>query len=246
MEDIKYILRNDEIELHLPNKNQGKFRWKQRKDNSFFGMSFPTATERFTNDAYLEWQIGYDMETNHKTKKTILNHLEFMGSNKKKKNPYELSEILYLMLDMSLVSKKTINDLYIEITERNFFLDEEHKIKVKDPKTVKLSDFLFHRQDIVLPTFSNYKDEKGLSIEISIQKQQYGTGVQPMVYFTIPLPCFDNYQEMLGKTSKEFSNAIFIVNKNNSDVFLNMFRFFGICSFKHKMDVLSILSLLLN
>jgi len=62
-----------------------------------------------------------------------------------------------------------------------------------------------------------------------------------MVYFVIPISCFDNYKDMIGKTSKEVDEAIWTVKEENKDVIIKMFKYFGICSWKHKHDVLSIL-----
>lgn len=246
MEDIRHVIRHNSIELYLPTKNKGKFRWKTRSDNSQFGSVFATATIPFTNSSYIEWQIGYDSEINHEKKTTILNTFEFIGANGKRKNPYELSEILFLMLKNSLVSKEEIKELYNDIHLRVFSFEEQYKIETIERHTVKISDFTFHRQDIVLPTFSDYDHDKGLSIEISIQKQQYASGVQPMVYFAIPIQCFQNYEDMIGKTSKSIDEAKLVIKKENKEIIIKMFKYFGLCSSRHKHDILSILNLFLG
>lgn len=241
MEDIRHTLKTNEIELRLPTKNKGKFRWKNRADNSKYGEGFATTTTPFTEESYIEWQIGYDAEVNHPKKTTILTNIEFIGANGKRKNPYELSEILYLMKKSGLINKDLIQKLHKEIEIRDFSFDEQYQIETSEKESVNIADFKFHRQDIILPTFSDYKEDRGLSIEISIQKQQYASGVQPMVYFVIPISCFDNYKDMIGKTSKEVDEAIWTVKEENKDVIIKMFKYFGICSWKHKHDVLSIL-----
>lgn len=243
MEDIRHVVKQGSLELYLPTKNKGKFRWKTREDNSQFGSVFATATIPFSDQAYIEWQIGYDSEVNHARKTTILNDLEFVGANGKLKNPYELSEILYLMKENGLITKEEVKKLYEDIETRDFSFDEQYKIQTNEKETVQIADFKFHQQDIVLPTFSDYDEDKGLSIEISIQKQQYASGVQPMVYFTIPIQCFDNYNEMIGRTSRQVNEAKLVINEYNKKFILNMFRYFGICSSRHKYDVLSILEL---
>lgn len=243
MEDIRHVVKQGSLELYLPTKNKGKFRWKTREDNSQFGSVFATATIPFSDQAYIEWQIGYDSEVNHARKTTILNDLEFVGANGKLKNPYELSEILYLMKENGLITKEEIKKLFEDIETRDFSFDEQYKIQTNEKETVQIADFKFHQQDIVLPTFSDYDEDKGLSIEISIQKQQYASGVQPMVYFAIPIQCVDNKDEMIGKTSKQVNEAKLVINEHNKKFILNMFKYFGICSSRHKHDVLSILEL---
>ena len=244
MEDINYKIINKSLILSLPTKNKGKFRWKNRDSNSSYGEVFATTTIPFSTKSYLEWQIGYDAEVNHDTKRTILPNLEFQGANKKQKNPYELSEIIYLLLDNKIVTKKEVDHLIKDIESKDFSFDEEYQIKNTQSTDKIIEGIKFHRQDIILPTFSYYKSPQDLSIEVSIQKQQYASGVQPMVYFTIPIVNFANSNKMIGKLSSQIDTAELVVNESNSDIFIKMVSFFGLCSWKHKHDVLSILKLL--
>jgi len=50
-------------------------------------------------------------------------------------------------------------------------------------------------------------------IEVSIQKQQYASGVQPMVYFCIPLRAFKNSLDLLGKSSVSGDNLYMLLTK---------------------------------
>ena len=244
MEDIRYVIGQSSIELYLPTKNKGKFRWKNRTDNSQFGAVFATATIPFTEESYIEWQIGYDSEVNHAKKTTILGNLEFVGANGKIKNPYELSEILYLMKQSNIITKEDVKNLIIDIEKRDFSFDEQYRIKTSQKEVVTIADFKFYRQDIILPTFSDYKTGKSISIEISIQKQQYASGVQPMVYLCIPIQCFQNYKLMIGKTSRDIDEAKLVIDDSNKEFVFNLFKYFGICSSRHKHDMLSILQML--
>ena len=54
MEDINIVLSENSIELHLPTKNKGKFRWKIRENNAQFGRGFATREIPFNDMAYLE------------------------------------------------------------------------------------------------------------------------------------------------------------------------------------------------
>lgn len=246
MEDIRYVVNENSVELYLPTKNKGKFRWKNRIDNSKYGEGFATRQIPFVEESYIEWQIGYDSVVNDPKKTTILTDLEFVGANGRTKNPYELSEIIFLMKQSGLVSDEDLRQLREEIRHRNFSFDEQYTIETNERELVRIADFDFHRQDITLPTFSDYETDRGLSIEISIQKQQYATGIQPMVYFVIPVSCFDNYRDMLGSTSQEVDEAKWTINQENMHFILNLFKYFGICSSNHKHDVLSILEILIG
>jgi len=246
MEDIEYKVFKDFIRLSLPTKNKGKFRWKNRLDNSQYGEVFATTKIPFSDNSYIEWQIGYDSEVEHETKKTLLADKIFEGANGKKKNPYELSEILYLLTNYNILDKSKILSLIDQIRNKDFSFSDSFQIKNLKSEDFFIDNIHFHKQDIVLPTFSFYQNPKGISIDISIQKQQYASGVQPMVYLEIPISQLENHEEMLGKTSNEVNGAFLNLNSNNAKVILDLFVFFGMCSYKHKHDVLEILKLLSN
>lgn len=244
MEDINFEVERGKLVLKLLTKNKGKFRWKTRDNNAQFGEGFATTTIPFTDKAYLEWQIGYDAELNHKTKTTILNDLEFEGANGKDKNPYELSEILHLLKESGIITKEEIVKLTRDIETRDYSFDDEYQIENSESQEFPIEGFEFLRQDTVLPTFSYYKSPRGLSIEISIQKQQYASGVQPMVYLSIPVENFVNKSSLIGRTSREVEYAKLVLDETNKDVVLKLFVFFGMCSNRHKHDIVSILNLI--
>jgi len=244
MEDVIFRVEDGKLILKLPTKNKGKFRWKTRDDNSQFGEGFATTTIPFTERAYMEWQIGYDSDVNHRTKTTFLDEMEFVGANGRSKNPYELSEILYLLMENGIITKEEIVELTKDIKKRDYSFDDEYRIENSESKKFTIEGFNFKRQDTVLPTFSYYKSPRGLSIEISIQKQQYASGVQPMVYFSIPIENFENKNSIIGRTSREVEYAKLVLDETNKEVILKMFVFFGMCSDRHKHDVVSILNLI--
>lgn len=249
MEDIRvhFNAKNSKLELILPAKNKGKFRWKNRDNSLDYGKGFAAAKTVFTNKAYLEWQIGYDSEVNHDKKTTILDQLEFIGSNHKKKNPYELSEILFLLCENKIVTKTEIIELKNRILASDFSFDETYEISTSSPYQQRIKSFMFEQIDITLPTFSYLYGDNRPSIEISIQKQQYASGVQPMVYLTIPILAFANHEKMIGKSANELtSGALWQVGHDEKDIIFNLFEFFGMCSVRHKHDVVEILNLFIK
>ena len=247
MDDKIYEIKNNELNVYIPLKNAGKFRWKNRKDSLEYGKGFATADTAYTDDSYIEWQIGYDIVTSNTSKNTSLKNLTFTGANNKEKHPYELSEILYGLLQAGIVTNNEIEKLIADINNSNISLEEQYQIKTKrvGPQTINginLSEIV-----ITLPTFIYKMDQNGPLIEISIQKQQYATGVQPMLYMSIPIEFLKDGKNYIGKTSKDFpsdAKAIFVINKENKDYILNAFRLFGILSNRHKHDVKEILVLL--
>jgi hypothetical protein len=239
-------------------KNDGKFRFKIRENNFSFGDSFATTTKSFSDRVYLEWQIGYDAIVNDtkikndevKAKKiTSLTNLSFKGSNKKEKYLYELSEIIYFLYKDSIITHKLIKDLIKEIEGYKEFISDKAILIDKNLKEVKINNFSFKETITSLPTFFYYPKTDGTQIEVSIQKQQYATGVQPMVYYSIPVTSFSNGKELFGKTYKDVKNnfeLLYFIDKDNVSNFIDLIRIFGMCSSAHNFDILQILNLILE
>lgn len=239
------------VYVFIPLKNSGKFRWKTRTNHNEYGKGFPTATQPYSKKSYVEWQIGYDVETSKTDEKpTSLTDLIFVGANKKEKHPYELSEILHEMRNGGLITNRDILNLLKANEAQKVFLDEQYKIHTTPEGKQRIGGLLCDKQNISLPTFAYTKnDMKSPVIEISIQKQQYASGVQPMLYFSIPLLALENYSNFLGKTSNDFEKdpyGVFAINEKNKDFILKIFRLFACCSQRHKYDVNQILKLISN
>ena len=98
--NIKINVFDDNIIVSVPIISQGKFRCKTRNNFQEFGIGVAPKSEIISENAYMEWQIGYDCKVLDNDKETTLPNLVFIGSNGKQKNPYELSEILYYKKNM--------------------------------------------------------------------------------------------------------------------------------------------------
>ena len=243
---MEYVSKNGLLSVFLPSKNAGKFRYKTRDIFFEFGESYATATKPYKKNVYLEWQIGYDVLHNDlKDKPTKLSNLEFIGANGRKKHQYELSELMWECMKMKLLDKSDIIELVEEIEAFDRLFNDEFSISIEKTSKENHNGILYTRGDIVLPSFF-YKSENGNSIiEVAIKQQMYATGVQPMVYISIPITEFEQYEESLGKTSREVDFFTFNITKKNADLILNAFKIFGMCSFAHKHDAISILNLLI-
>lgn len=85
---MKYKVENKKISIKIPASNEGKFRFKTRKNRLEFGESFSTRTQNFNDSVYLEWQISYDTtvkDAESGKKVTKLQKTSFIGSNGKEK-----------------------------------------------------------------------------------------------------------------------------------------------------------------
>ncbi|MBO8157962.1 R.Pab1 family restriction endonuclease [Thermosyntropha sp.] len=236
------------IEVIINANNEGKFRFKKRENKYSFGETFATRNNPFDKTTYLEWQISYDiLEKEVKNPKELRIPNTFIASNGKKKYPVELSDIFYLALKQGLLSLEQANDLLREIESYNDFIDHK-SIKTKSQiKEVSLNEAIkFRETSIELPTlfFDATPDET--TIEISIKQQQYASGVQPMVYFCIPITSFINHTQILGKTSKKGDTLIYIFDKNNVQNLVNLVKVFGMASKKHHHDIIEITKLIIS
>lgn len=244
---MKYYIKDSKIFIEIPASQGGKFRFKTRENNFDFGSSFATRSKTFNENVYLEWQIGYDAtESDLKDgkKDTKLTNLSFTGYNGKFKHPYELSELVYLALEAGLISAELLAEIKEAIDGYKEYLGDK-EIDVQKHDKLSLNGLTFQETSIRLPTFF-FNNSDGTQIEVSIQKQQYATGVQPMLYFSIPIGIFTNGNELLGRSSLPEDNLVYVINKSNVEVLVSMLKIFGMASRAHNHDIREILKALLG
>ncbi len=248
---MPYLIDNNfAIQLFIPAVNSGKFRFKKRDNNISFGKIFSTRDELFDDKTYLEWQIGYDIEVKKAIDSDISKDLrndnfKFKASNGKDKYPYELSELLFVSVKIGLLSKKDIESLLSEIKSYKNFIDQK-AITVERHSKININGINYEETSIKLPTLFMVETEDKTQIEVSIQKQQYASGVQPMIYFCIPFCSFYNFKELKDRSSKNDEKLIYIINKSNIKNFEIMVKVFGMSSMRHKYDIMEILGVLLK
>lgn len=245
---MEYIVKEGNIWLVVSASNSGKFRFKKRKNGLDFGETFSTRECLFDDQTYLEWQISYDVPVNDVekgAKATKLTNKHFVASNGKKKYPYELSEIFYKAMGLGLISKKEVENLDKEISGYESFIDQK-VITVEHHSKLTINGMNFEETSIKLPTLFMVETLDGTQIEVSIEKQQYASGVQPMVYFCIPLKAFKNSSDLYGKSSVSGDKLIYVISKVNVWNLMSMMKVFGMASKRHNHDVVKILETLLE
>lgn len=245
---MDYAVKENNILLAVPATNAGKFRFKKRQNRLDFGETFSTREKTFDGQTYLEWQIGYDVPINDVEagkKRTKLTSKHFIGSNGKTKYPYELSEIFYKAMELKFISIEEVQKLLKEIENYKSFIDEK-TITVEHHSQLTLNGINFEETSIKLPTLFMIDTLDGTQIEVSIQKQQYATGVQPMVYFCIPLKTFKNSSNLYGRSSISGDKLIYVINETNMANLILMMKVFGMASKRHNHDVVEILKILLE
>lgn len=241
---MKFEVERRKVKIAVPMFVAGKFRWKERKTNNDYGDSFATRTKPFNKYCYLEWQIGYDVKVSEAKgdKATTLTDKTFVGANNAVKYPYELAEILVGMLNCELLSKEEFNLLIKQVEATKTDFEKQFPLTRIDKGLFNADNFQYHRNDIILPTFTKFYDNN-TGIEISIQKQQNATGVQPMLYICIPITCIEDYEKYIGRSSYQGEEGCWVIDENNKDIITNLFKTFAQLSWKHKHDIQEILKI---
>lgn len=245
---MDWTIKENNILLTIPATNAGKFRFKKRKNRLDFGEIFSTRECPFDEQTYLEWQIGYDVpikDVEDGKKETKLTNKHFVGSNGKTKYPYELSEIFYLAMELEFITKKEVENLLNEIKRYKTFIDEK-AITVEHHSQITINRINFEETSIKLPTLFMIETLDETQIEVSIQKQQYASGVQPMVYFCVPLKAFKNSLDIQGRSSVSGDKLVYVISKTNFLNLVCMMKVFGMASKRHNHDIVQILKILLE
>ncbi|MCX7737295.1 MAG: R.Pab1 family restriction endonuclease [Candidatus Kapabacteria bacterium] len=79
-----------------------------------------------------------------------------------------------------------------------------------------------------------------------MKEKQKAVGVQPMLFFCFPITELIADVPLLGRTAKTNEYSYFEINNNNSFVFFEITKIFGMLSPNHRFDILEILNLLLQ
>jgi len=255
IEKVDY--KKKEILIAIPlTTTTGKIRVKERDNIYGYGLPFASRQKKFNQKNYIEWQIGYDIETkkvfNEKLKRdlTTLKNIKFIAFNKKEKYLYELSEYLYYFVDFNVIKKEKLKELkkfLISLKEENLIEKHPHcQIKRTYPQTETINKLNFEILKIEYPQliyrFKNYE----IIAEITIREKQKAVGIQPMLYFCFPITELISKTPLIGRCAKTKEFAYFKFDKNNAFIILEMIKVFGMLSTSHNFDMIKILNILIK
>lgn len=244
-------INNEEIKVAIPLTNgTGKTRIKRRTVLNEYGIPVSTKSEPFSQNCYVEWQIGYDVTKSNteKLEKTTLKDFSFIGANGKEKTLYELSEYIKYFYDWGIVSEIDLKNLkeYLSALSEEDYLDSNPDLLIKrsHPIEKKINGFNFMSVKVEYPLliykFGNFE----IIAEIKITEKQYAIGTQPMLYLCFPITELENSESLLGRTAQTKETANFVINRENIGVFLEMLKLFGTLSKSHNKDAISIINVI--
>lgn len=245
------FLNGQKLQVFLPiTSPTGKVRVKDRNVFHEYGKPVSTRSEIVPTTAYIEWQIGYDLEKKTENlEKTSLKNCSFENYKGVLKMPYELAEILFYSKQLGLISNDEIK--VVKSTIKNFSDEEllENCLNVwrSNPKLEVINGIEFQRMDVKYPLLVHkYKDYETVT-EILVTEKQRAVGVQPMLYICVPVKyvCSSiNGNFIDGRVAEKGESAIWIIGKEEAIFLLEVAKLFGLLSFAHRHDILEILNLL--
>lgn len=240
------------IKVAIPLTNgTGKTRIKKRSALNEYGLPVSTKTEAFTQNCYVEWQIGYDVikSDSAKMERTSLKDLSFIGANGKEKTLYELSEYIKYFYDWGVVSKEALTEIktYLSGLSEKDFLDTDPELSIKrsDPVKKNVNGFDFLQTHVNYPLLICRFASSDLVAEIKITEKQYAIGTQPMLYLCFPVTALENGDKLPGRTAQTKETATLVIDESNIGVFLELFKLFGTLSKDHNKDVISIIDVII-
>jgi hypothetical protein len=255
---VKKLVDNEEIQVAIPlTATSGKIRIKRRSILNEYGIPIATCRIDLTQNCYVEWQIGYDVEINcandkkkRKYELTTLKELKFTGANGKEKALYELSEYIYYLAKWNFISKlelKDIEEFLVKIPSSNL-IDIHQDLSIKRSNFIEkeINGLKFLQTRVEYPLIVHEFGKYEIITEIKITEKQKAVGVQPMLFLCFPITELKTEPNLLGRKAKSKEIAEFIINKDNADVFLQLLKLFGMLSKNHKEDVLSIINVILK
>lgn len=226
----------------------GKFRVKRRSGPYEYGEPFSSRQSLFTLDNYVEWQISYDTERQIEAPSNCAPVAYDRGG--KKKFLAELSFYLYKFYMWGIIRRDDLIDLgkcLRSVKPEQLVANHEHcHITRTRPHAVNINDIPFSMMTLKYPQLVYDFDESKIIAEITIREKQRAIGIQPMLYFCIPISELKVDIPLIGRTAERNEVAHFEFSEMNYRVVFEMVKVFGILSISHQEDILSIIRKLLD
>lgn len=224
-------------------KITGKIRIKERLTFSEYGQPIAPTKTIITPKHYIEWQIGYDKIAS----KDEITH--FIGANNKNKQIYELSEFLEFGLKNNLIKAEILKKLKKDILKNEIFIDEKEEITRSHFISETINGVEFLKSKVSYPLLISKFQNKNLLCEIIVREKQRAVGTMPMLYFCISLANIkdkDGNFSFIGRKIESKENGYLQIDSSNIEIFVNLFKIFGLLSKTHKHDCLEILNYILK
>ena len=241
--------KNKKILVDIPlTKHGGKIRIKSRSIFYEYGIPHATRSVPLTQNNYVEWQIGYDLEYK-KRGGSSLPHISFIAYNGKKKVLYELSEYLYYFYSWDVITLSDLKgalDFLSDLREDNLLSNHpDCQIARTHPIEKQINNTTFLGMTLKYPQLVYKFGKYEIIAEITIREKQRAIGVQPMLYLCFPVTELQVSENLIGRIAQKKETAQFVIDKSNCSVVIEMVKVFGMLSPSHHKDILGIIKSIL-
>ena len=221
----------------------GKIRIKLRSMFHEYGKPHATRSVPLTQNNYIEWQIGYDLEY-AKRSNSSLPHISFIAYNGKKKVLYELSEYLYYFHSWDMIASSELQgtvEFLSNLEEKNLISNHpDCQITRTHPIEKQINNTTFFEMTLKYPQLVYKFGKYEIIAEITIREKQRAVGIQPMLYLCFPITELQASENLIGRISAQF-----VIDKSNYSIVIEMVKVFGMLSPSHHKDILEILKSIL-
>ena len=227
----------------------GKIRIKSRSIFYEYGEPHATRSKPLTQNNYVEWQIGYDLEYKDRDGSS-LPHISFTAYNGKKKVLYELSEYLYYFHSWDVIASSELNGIveFLSNLEKKNLISNHPDCQITrtHPIEKQINNTTFFEMTLKYPQLV-YKFEKyEIIAEITIREKQRAVGIQPMLYLCFPITELQANENLIGRIAQVKETAQFVIDQSNYRIVIEMVKMFGMLSPSHHKDVLGIIKSILT
>ena len=241
---------NKRILVDIPlAEHKWKIRIKSRSMFYEYGNPHATRSVPLTQNNYVEWQIGYDLEY-AKRSNSSLPHIVFIGANGKKKVLYELSEYLYYFYSWDVVTLSELRStlrFLSGLKEENLLSNHpDCQITRTHPVEKQINDTTFFGMTLNYPQLVYKFGKYEIIAEITIREKQNAIGIQPMLYLCFPITELQVSKSLIGRIAEKKEIAQFVIDKSNYSIVIEMVKVFGMLSPSHHKDILGILKSILT
>ena len=240
---------NKKIFVDIPlTSPTGKIRIKSRSMFYEYGIPHATRSVPLTQNNYIEWQIGYDLEYK-KRDISSLPHISFRAYNGTKKVLYELSEYLYYFYSWGILTsselKETV-DFVSNLEEKNLISNHpDCQINRTHPIEKQINNTTFFEMTLKYPQLVYKFGKYEIIAEITIREKQRAVGIQPMLYLCFPITELQGSENLIGRIVKVKETDQFVIDESNCRIVIEMVKVFGMLSPSHHKDILEILKSIL-
>ena len=183
---------------------------------------------------------------------TTKKDINFIGANGKHKTIYELSEYIYYFYQWGVLTKQDLLNVtqYLNNIPNKDLIEQNAELLITrtHPIHKDICNIQFEASQVSYPLLIHKFQKYEIVAEIVIKEKQRAVGTQPMLYFCFPITELktENNNYLVGRHAELKECGIFVINKENINVCLQMIKIFGILSINHKTDVLNMIEAIIK